>query len=194
LRLEAERTPTENAVGKRERRNNTGTVRQSIQEKRVVHSIGPVQLIFSTTEQTLSNATPDNVKILMSNNQRLRPAELVELYTLRWQIELLFKVLKGTLGMDQYRFQKFAAVEGWIETAVLSMLYLEWYRLDQLNRKDLVEAERKWWDRQRAHGICQVIRLRSQQADLEYIAARLQTDGGTKKLKRLVREAIPHEY
>lgn len=164
------------------------------QEKREVQSVGLVQLVFSTTEQTLSKATPDNVKILMTNDLRLRPAELVELYTLRWQIELFFKELKGQLGTDQYRFQKFAAVEGWIEMAVIAMLYLETYRYDQLCRKDLAEAARIWWQRQRTYGICQAIRLRSQQGDLEYIADRLKTDGGTRKLKRLVEQSIPHEY
>ena len=114
------------------------------QEKREVQSVGQVQLVFSTTEPELQTATPDDVKIFMTNDLRLRPAELVELYTLRWQIELVFKELKSTLGMDQYRFQKFAAVEGWMESAVLTMVYLESYRLDQLSQKNLSEAERTW--------------------------------------------------
>lgn len=164
------------------------------QEKREVQSVGKVQLVFSTTESELQKATPDNVKILMTNNLQLRPAELVELYTLRWQIELFFKELKSTLGMDQYRFQKFAAVEGWIEMAVLTMIYLETYRLDQLQQKNLSEAEQKRWQRQRTHGLCQAIRLRTQQADLQFIADRLKTDGGTRKLKRLVEQSIPSEY
>ena len=163
-------------------------------EKREVQSVGQVQLVFSTTEQKLQKATPDEVKILMTNNLRLRPAELVELYTLRWQIELFFKELKSTLGMDQYRFQKFAAVEGWIELSVLTMIYLEEHRLDQLARKNLSEAERNWWQRQRTHGLCQNIRLHSQQADLQFIADRLKTDGGTRKLKRLIEQSIPQEY
>jgi hypothetical protein len=164
------------------------------QETREVHSVGKVRLVFSTTEQKLQKATPDTVKILMTNNLRLSLREVVELYTLRWQIELFFKELKSTLGMDQYRLREFAAVEGWIELAVLTMIYLESYRLDQLERKNLEEAERKWWQRQRAHGLCQAVKLHSQQADLQYIADRLQTDGGTRKLKRLVAQAIPQEY
>lgn len=164
------------------------------QEKREIQSVGLVQLVFSTTEQTLSKATPDNVKILMTNDLRMRPSELVELYTLRWQIELFFKELKSHLGADQYRFKKFAAVEGWMEMAVVAILYLEHHRDDQLRRKDLAEKERLWWQRQRSYGICQAIRLRSQHADLEFIADRLKTDGGTRKLKRIVEQSIPREY
>ena len=164
------------------------------QEKRQVQSVGNVLLVFSTTEPQLATATPDQVKILMTNDLRMRPAELVELYTLRWQIELFFKELKSTLGVDQYRFREFAAVEGWMELAVLTMLYLEWSRADQLARSNLTKQETAWWTRQRAHGLCQALRLASQHGDLQFIAERLQTDGGTRKLKRLITQAIPSEY
>jgi IS4 transposase len=56
--------------------------------------VGGVQLVFSTTKTKLAQATPDNVKILMTNNLRLTPREIVELYGLRWQIELFFKEFK----------------------------------------------------------------------------------------------------
>jgi hypothetical protein len=163
-------------------------------EKREVQSVGQVQLVFSTTEPQLQKATPDDVKILMTNDLRLRPAEVVELYTLRWQIELFFKELKSTLGMDQYRFRQFAAIEGWVELAVLTMLYLEEHRLLQLSQRKPADADYNWWYRQRTHGLCQKIRLHSQQADLEFIADRLETDGGTRKLKRLIAQSIPREF
>jgi len=114
--------------------------------------------------------------------------------TLRWQIELFFKELKSTLGVDQYKFREFAAVEGWMELAVLTVLYLEWYRAEQLARSNLTKPETAWWTRQRAHGLCQALRLASQHGDLQFIAERLQTDGGTRKLKRLITQAIPSEY
>jgi Transposase DDE domain len=164
------------------------------QEKRRVKSVGDVQLVFSTKEPKLRTATSDNVKILMTNDLKMRPAEVVELYSLRWQIELFFKEMKSTLGLDQYRFREFAAVEGWVELAVLTTLYLEWYRAEQLARANLDEKERRWWQRQRTHGLAQAIRLASQQQDLQFIAKRLETEGGTKKLKRLLANAFPKEY
>jgi hypothetical protein len=36
------------------------------------------------------------------------------MYSLRWQIELVFKELKSTLGFAQYSFKKFLAVEAWV--------------------------------------------------------------------------------
>ena len=80
-----------------------------------MHSVGEVRLVFSTTKENLKTATADDVKILMTNDQRLSLRDVIELYSLRWQIELFFKELKSTLGFHQYQFQKFEPVEGWVE-------------------------------------------------------------------------------
>ena len=84
------------------------------QEKSVVRRVGRVQLVFSTTKPNLKTATPDEVKILMTNATNLSVSEVVELYSLRWQIELFFKELKSTLGFAQYRFESFDAVKAWV--------------------------------------------------------------------------------
>jgi hypothetical protein len=164
------------------------------QEKRDVRAVGEVRLIFSTTKAKLTKATPDDVKILMTNISRLSLQEVVELYSLRWQIELFFKELKSTLGFHQYRFRQFACVEGWVETALLSFLYLEWYRAEQLARRKITPEEHKWWRHQRTHGLCQAIRYASQEAELKYLSERLETPGGIAKLKRLLRNGFAPEY
>ena len=46
----------------------------------------------------------------MTNATKMNVSEVIELYSLRWQIELFFKELKSTLGFSQYRFQYFDAV------------------------------------------------------------------------------------
>ena len=58
------------------------------QETREVHSAGKVRLVYSTTKQKLKKATPDDVKILMTNAMYLSLTAIVDLYTLRWQIEV----------------------------------------------------------------------------------------------------------
>jgi hypothetical protein len=164
------------------------------QEKRQVHSIGEVRLVFSTMEKNLKTATPDDVKILMTNDQRLSVRDIVELYSLRWQIELFFKELKSTLGFHQYQFQKFEPVEGWVELALTAFMYLERYRVQQLSRRDLDDEEKRWWQHQRTYGLCQAVRSASEQNELKYIADCLETPGGIRKLKRLVRDSFPNEY
>jgi hypothetical protein len=164
------------------------------QERRDVHSVGEVRLVFSTMNPRLVKGGPDDVKILMTNDLRLSARDVVELYSLRWQIELFFKELKSTFGFHQYQFQKFVCVERWSELALTAFLYLEWYRLQQLARRDLSDDEARWWRHQRTHGLCQAVRLASQQAELKFLADRLKTPGGIARLKHILRSSLAPEY
>ena len=46
----------------------------------------------------------------MTNDEKLTLRDVIELYQLRWQIDLFFKELKSTLGLS-LRFKKFEKVE-----------------------------------------------------------------------------------
>lgn len=164
------------------------------QERREVHSVGEVRLVFSTAKHKLAKATPDDVKILMTNATQLSLQAVVELYSLRWQIELFFKELKSTLGFHQYRFQQFACVESWTELALTAFLYLEWHRAEQLARRGTSDQQKDWWRHQRTHGLCQAIRSAIQKSELTYLAERLKTPGGIAKLKRLIHNSFAPEY
>ncbi len=164
------------------------------QEKREVRSVGRVQLVFSTMKPNLSAATPDDVKILMTNALHLSVREVIELYSLRWQIELFFKELKSTLGFDQYRFQSFAAVRAWVEIAIATVLFLEYQRAQRLQDRRLTAERRGWWSAQRLHGLCAVFRQECEGRELKYLSERLKTPGGIAKLQRLLAAATPPEF
>jgi hypothetical protein len=164
------------------------------EEKQAVYSIGKVRLVFSTTTANLKTATPNDVKILLTNDMHLPLREIVELYSLRWQIELFFKELKSTLGFHQYKFTRFDAVEGWTVLALATFTYLEWYRCRQLVRRGLSEDEKRWWRRQRTYGLCQAVRLASRQSELHYLADKLKTPQGIAKLKRVLYNSFAPEY
>jgi len=164
------------------------------QEKQDVRSVGRVQLVFSTTKQNLKSAAPEDVKILMTNATNMSVSEVIELYSLRWQIELFFKELKSTLGFAQYRFQKFEAVEAWVNTAITTVLFLETERAKRMQDRRLSEETRQWWATQRLHGLCTAYRQECDGRELKYMADRLKTSGGIEKLKRLLAAAIPTEF
>lgn len=164
------------------------------QEKRAVRSVGDVQLVFSTMIPDLVQATPDDVKILMTNATGLSLGEVLELYSLRWQIELFFKELKSTLGFSQYSFIDFGAVNAWVNIAITTVLYLEYERIRHMLDRRLSEDRRDWWQRQRLHGLCHAVRLASEQEQLKYIEKRIKTSGGLKKLQSLLTIATPQEY
>ncbi len=164
------------------------------QEKAEVRNVGSVQLVFSTMNPKLTNATPDDVKILITNAVNMSVLEVIELYTLRWQIELFFKELKSTLGFAQYSFHDFRAVETWVKLAITAVLFLEDLRITRMNDSRLCKEKRQWWATQRLHGLCLAFRQESTGAELKYIHNRLKTSGGVNKLKRLMANAVPVEF
>ena len=163
------------------------------EERRAVHSIGMTTLIFSMKEQPKKGQAVAVQKILISNT-RLRTSEVVELYDLRWQIELFFRELKSTLGVHQYRFRRFDAVETWMQIAITSVLYLEWYRARHLRRRNLEEPGKNWWRRQRAYGLIRAIRQTAEATELKLLAERLKTPRGRRQVQKQLRSAHPVEY
>ena len=85
-------------------------------------------------------------------------------------------------------------MEGWAELALTTFMYLEWYRVQQMSRRDLNDDERRWWQHQRTYGLCQAVRLASEQKELQYIADCLETRGGIRRLKRVIQNSFPKEY
>jgi hypothetical protein len=164
------------------------------QEKREVRSVGRVQLVFSTMKPNLQTATPDDVKILMTNATNRSVREIIELYSLRWQIELLFKEMKSTLGFSQYSFQDFNAVHAWVEIAITTVLFLEYTRASRLADRRLSDERRQWWRSQRLHGLCEAIRQECSANELKFMSDRLKTPGGVAKLQRILTAARPGEY
>ena len=164
------------------------------QEKLDVRSVGRVLLVFSTTKHDLKKATPDDVKILMTSATQMSMTEVIELYSVRWQIELFFKELKSTLGVGQYQFERFEAVEAWMNCAIMAVLFLEQERAKRLRDRRLSEDRRRWWTAQRLHGLCEAFRQECVEGELKYLSDRLKTSGGLKKMKSLIMNALPTEF
>jgi hypothetical protein len=155
-------------------------------ERRQVHSVGAVRLVFSTTQVPPTGQAPVFEKLLLTNAVDRPVREVVELYTLRWQIELFFKEVKSVLGMHHYRFREFAAVATWVTLAFLAFAYLEWQRQRRLRRRTLSAAERRWWTAQRTAGLCRRLRREADGAELDWLRKGLQTPHGVRRLRRLL--------
>jgi hypothetical protein len=158
-------------------------------ERLNVRSVGLAQVVFSTTLEPQRGKPVEIQKVLMTNDLTLSAAEIVELYDLRWQIELYFKELKSTLGFHQYRFREFQKVERWVELCLITFLYLEWYRAQKLARRGLSTQQKQWWHWQRSHGLCLSIRQQTEERTLDRLQEYSKTKGGIRRLKKLLRAA-----
>jgi hypothetical protein len=163
-------------------------------EKRDVHNVGNVLLVFSTKEEPQSGQKVRVQKVLMTDQVDWSAAQVVTAYTVRWQIELFFKELKSTLGLDHYRFRQFVKVENWVQACLVTFVYLEWYRALSLGGGDLNEAERKRWSWQRSYGIGRALMQRAEEADLAQLYRWSATKSGRRKLRRALRDSLPLEY
>ena len=122
-------------------------------------------------------------KVLMSNDGTRTAAEAVQLYDLRWQIELFFKECKGTLGLHRYRFREFVKVENWVQACLVSFVYLEWYRAWQLGRRDQDEGCKGWWRWQRCYGVSVAMGQATEEHDLRRVYRLSETPTGQRKLR-----------
>lgn len=172
-------------------RTNKGRTYWVRKERVEVRSIGVVSVFVSTTKEPEAGRPLHEPKILLSNDPNLTARGAALRYTLRWQIELFFKECKSILGMVAYRFAEFVRVERWIDLTLTTYLYLEWYRWGRLDRPGLTEKEREWWQSQRTAGLCRGVREDREDKELRWLGERLETPGGCKRLRRLLRASLP---
>ena len=161
------------------------------EESRDVHSVGKVRLFFSTTKAPAQGHQVEVQKILMTNDEKLTLRDVIELYQLRWQIELFFKELKSTLGLHHYRFKKFEKAETWVTLCLVTFVYLEWIRAHKLKQKALKKKEREWWQAQRTYGLALAVRQEAEQRELKLLAEKMETPAGRKVLAKQLRQRAP---
>ena len=116
------------------------------QERRRVHSVGEVRLVFSTTQKDLPTATPDDVKILMTNDLRLSVPAVIELYSLRWQMSCFSRNSSGRWASTSTSSRNLGRWRAGRSCALTTFMYLEWYRVQQMSRRDLNDDEKAGGD------------------------------------------------
>jgi len=163
-------------------------------ERRQVRNVGDVLLVFSTKEKPALNQVVKIQKVLMASCTSWSPRHVVQSYDLRWQIELMFKELKSTLGLDHYQIREFRKVERYVAACLVTFVYLEWYRLQRLASRSIGEQERLRCSSQRTYGICRLVRQHAEANDLAHIARSCRTKTGLRRLRRQLEHAIPAEY
>jgi IS4 transposase len=74
-------------------------------------------------------------KVLLCNNPNLCDRHILEMYALRWQVEIFFRELKSDLGAADFSGQHFDAFERYLDLILLSYLYLEWNRWQVIQKE-----------------------------------------------------------
>jgi hypothetical protein len=159
-----------------------------------VYPVGTVRGLFSTNKEIVAGAKVAVQKVLMTNDLDRSIEDVVEIYDLRWQMELFFKERKSIIGLADYRFKGFREVQGWVNGCVLAFLYLEWYRVQRVEQAKDKAKERQRWQRHRRHGLALAVQ---QDVEAEHLRAMLpmsQTPQGRAQREQLLRQTLPKEY
>ena len=81
-----------------------------------------------------------------------------------------------------------------MQACLVTFSYLEWYRAQQRARARRAQEGERWWDWQRCHGLALAVVQQAQEHDLVRLYGWTASKTGRKKLRRLLREALPPEY
>jgi hypothetical protein len=164
------------------------------EERCDVHNVGSARVLFSTSQKITTGQPLAVQKMLLTNDLGRSLEELVEIYDLRWQIELFFKECKSVLGLADYPCRWFQEVEGWVNCCLLAFLYLEWYRLQMLEQAQKAPGERERWRWQRSYGLALAVQQDVEREDIRVLLEMSQTPEGLVQLQHLLRQALPKEY
>lgn len=97
-------------------------------ETRDVSKLGRVGVVYSWKSPVYRprrSMERETFKVLVCSDTKMPPARVVELYDLRWQVEVLFRELKSGLGLGDYTGTDFQAYERLVDLTLLSFLFLE---------------------------------------------------------------------
>ncbi len=157
------------------RRKGKKTQRCYAIHKRMIHisKLGLRTVVFSKKEQTKKNRKTFTFKALLTNNPTLTALQIVELYELRWEIELFFKELKQFLHFTAYSFDDFGACERWVDLVLLSFVFLEYERL-QILSSDAPLKKKQCVRHARTLQMIEIVKQKMLQENMQYLEETLR--------------------
>lgn len=161
-------------------------------ERRTVAKLGTVGVVFSwktPVYEPRRNFRKKSFKILLCSDPTWTGERVVEWYECRWTaIEILFRELKGQLGLDHYTGQSLEALERHIDLVLLGFLYLEMERHRLLESETTPPAIRERAAVARTHGMQDLIRWESSQMMMQAVLASYTSERTRRRLKRFLKE------
>ncbi len=97
-----------------------------------VSGLGNILAVYSWKK--IKHKRSASFKVILCSDTKMKVKKVIELYALRWQIEIYFRELKSELGLCDYTGQNFRACERFVDMCLLSFLYLEWERIQRLQK------------------------------------------------------------
>lgn len=161
-------------------------------EERTVAGLGTVGVVYSWKTPVYKpkrNFREKSFKILICSDPSWTPERVVEWYELRWTaIEILIRELKQGLGLADFTGQNLDALERWIDTVLLSLLYLEMERYRILEDATSPAALRERVATARTQGMQEVVQAEANRDLLQVIRDSYRSERKRRLLMRFFKE------
>jgi hypothetical protein len=106
-------------------------------ERRDVAKIGGVGVVYSwkrRRERSGKITSRETFKALVCSDPTIPGATIIEWFEMRWSVEVFFRELKSDLGLEDYQGTDFSACERHFDLVLLSSMFLEEMRCQEMAR------------------------------------------------------------
>jgi hypothetical protein len=156
----------------------------------VVSGLGERTVFFSWKRKRMKYRTDRakaNFKMLITNNDAITAEEAIDAYSLRWQIELMFRELKSDLGLGHYQVRTLAAVSAHVHLVLMAFLALEMRRLDMLHERDNAWLSTYRVPQARTRQLVSLLEAEAREEDVRRLSSRVKHP---KKLERWAKKTF----
>jgi len=142
-----------------------------------VSDLGDTRVVFSWKKK-MNKENKESFVVLLCSDISFPDEKIVELYSLRWQIEIYFRELKSDLGMADFAGRDFKAFERFIDLCLISYTFLEWYRFKKI-KSTKSRKEKSSIEQMRTRGLQNLLRKEATKESIDFIK-----EASTKMLKK----------
>jgi hypothetical protein len=146
-----------------------------------IAKLGERSVVFSKKVKNNGRNKSFSYKVILTNNDKLSAKQMVELYELRWEIELYFKELKSYLHFSDYDFEDFKASERWVDIVLITFLFLEYIRLQRFEKLKLSDTPKNL-KKSRIPQLIEIVRLDVNKENISYLKEAIKSPFGRQNL------------
>jgi SRSO17 transposase len=165
-------------------------------ERRTVAQIGEVAVVYSwkrrrdrsgrlTARETFKVLVCSDPELLGEKCTEKIGAMIVEFFEMRWPVEVFFRELKSGLGLSDYRGTDFRAFERHVDLVLLSFMFLEEMRTQEMVRTRS-PVRRRELAGLRTSGMKARLAREAHAADVSWIVGLAEGPKGCSHVKRLL--------
>lgn len=145
-------------------------------ERQTVAGIGEAAVVYSwkrRRDRSGRLTSRETFKVLVCSDPSIPGETIIEWFEMRWPVEVFFRELKSELGLEDYQGTDFSAFERHFDLVLLSFMFLEQMRRDEMARTRSVVRRRELAG-MRTSGLKKKIEHEAHEADVAWFTGNVK--------------------